>query len=448
MDESKLMINRVTKIALVAFVALFTTQIFANNISSINQLQRYLLSKQFIQAYEYSESLTDELAGELEFDFLAGVAAFSAGKYQKAIFAFERVVIMNPASLDGRYYLALSYLKVDNLHAAKLEFERLIANSSSVPALKSKAEIQLNRTNKILANRNASWSHEIGLKMGSDSNVNSGSSQDEIILADGTLIPLFDSSKVLADNTFSAQYRGKYSYAMNQFQKLSANFSVNEERYFEHSEYNRQLLSLSLRYEHQLLNEASWYVGLTTSPMEFLGERYRTQNALSFGWRQPINKTNSFGFNGSLSDINYFVYEQLDLERYQMGAFYRIQTQYQHTFLLSWYQDENNQGLTYNNRNATGASYILSYPIANHFFASGMLRYEEQNYQAPNPVFNAYSDSSLAILSTELVYSGFDKQRLHLKLNFQDKKIESELAAMKIYEYDRLEISFTWKYTL
>jgi hypothetical protein len=77
-----------------------------------------------------------------------------------------------------------------------------------------------------------------------------------------------------------------------------------------------------------------------------------------------------------------------------------------------------------------------------------MLRYEEQNYQAPNPVFNAYSDSSLAILSTELVYSGFDKQRLHLKLNFQDKKIESELAAMKIYEYDRLEISFTWKYTL
>jgi len=442
------MIKSFTIITLIGFVTFFTTGVLANNLSGINQLKSYLLEKQFITAYQYSESLTDELAGELEFDFLAGVAAFGAGKYQQAVFAFERVVILNPTSLDGRYYLALSYLKVDNLHASILEFERVITIESIPPEFKSKAEIQLNLINKILADRNSSWSHEIALKIGSDSNVNSGSSQDEILLADGTLIPLFDSSKGLADNTYSAHYRGNYSFAINQFQRLLADFSVKEERYFEHSEYNRQQVNLSLRYEHKLLNLASWSIGLTTSPMRFSGERYRTQNALSLGWQQPINKTNLFGLNASVADINYFVFEQLDLDRYQLGAFYRINTQYRHTFLLSWYQDENKKGLTHNNRTATGASYIISYPIANHFLVSGRLRYEQQNYQAPNPVFDAYSDSSQAVLSTELVYSGFDKQRLHLKLNYQDKKIESDLAAMKIYEYDRLEISFTWKYVL
>ena len=206
------------------------------------------------------------------------------------------------------------------------------------------------------------------------------------------------------------------------------------------------MLLLSLKFERQLLDESSWYLGVSTSPLWFSNDKYRTQNAINFGWKKPINSKSDYGFNGSIADVDHFVYDELDFERYQLNVFYRFRSKYQHMIFLRWYQDDNKKGVEHNNRTSKGASYVISYPIYSHLSGNSMIGYEKQNYKQPNPLFNAFSDSSVAIISTALTYKYFDKQILQLKLSYQDKHIDSKLSAMKIYEYDRLEVNFTWRY--
>tara|TARA_R110000737_G_scaffold332154_1_gene348902 strand:+ start:435 stop:1775 length:1341 start_codon:yes stop_codon:yes gene_type:complete len=444
------MINSVSKTAMVAIAFLVNAPVFASDESNLTQLKDYLLAKKFTQAYDYSKSLEAELAGELSYDFLSGLAAFGTKRYQSAIFSFERVVINDPSSFEGRYYLALSYQKVDNLHAAVTEFEILLDNTSTAKSLTSvqigKVERQLQAVKKQLVNRMRRWSNDIAFSVGSDSNINSGSAQDDITLPDGTVIPLFDSSKEIADESFSVKFHSRYQHPISQFQSLLFDFSAQEKNYFKHSEYDRKMFRFAVKYKHAMVDDSSWYVGLSTVPLWFSNEKYRTEEALTFGWQQPIDNTSQYGVNGLISNVENFVYEGLDFNRYQMNAFYRFYTTFQHTFMLKWYQDSNKKGLKHNDKTAVGASYMLGYAISDVLSVNTMLMYEQQKYAQPNPLFNVYSDSALAIISTELLYSGFEKQVIQLQLNYQNKAIDSELLAMKIFEYNSLELNLTWKY--
>lgn len=438
------------KITIVGVAFLFNSHVFASDESDLTQLKDYLLAKKFTLAYEYSKSLEFELAGELTYDFLSGLAAFGVKNYQAAIFSFERVVINDPSSFDGRYYLAVSYQKVDNLHAAVSEFETLLANGSTTKSITadqmSKVQHHLQWVNDQLADRKRTWSNEIAVSIGSDNNINSGSTQDGITLPDGTVIPLFDSSKETSDSYYSVQYHANYQYPLSQYQHLLFDFSVRDIHYFSHNQYDRRQFNFSVTYQYEMIDESSWYMGLSTVPLWFSKQKYRTENALTFGWQQPIDNTSQYGFNGLISKVDHFVYDELNFNRYKINAFYRFYTQFQHTFMLKGYQDKNKKGLKHNNKTAIGVSYMISYSILDKFGGSTMAMVEKQQYAQPNPLFNVYSDSFLAIISTELRYSGFDKQIIQLQLNFQDKDIDSELLSMKIYEYDRLEMNLTWKY--
>ena len=313
------MINSVSKTAMVAIAFLVNAPVFASDESNLTQLKDYLLAKKFTQAYDYSKSLEAELAGELSYDFLSGLAAFGTKRYQSAIFSFERVVINDPSSFEGRYYLALSYQKVDNLHAAVTEFEILLDNTSTAKSLTSvqidQVERQLQAVKKQLVNRMRRWSNDIAFSVGSDSNINSGSAQDDITLPDGTVIPLFDSSKEIADESFSVKFHSRYQHPLSQFQSLYFDFSAQEKNYFNHSEYDRKMFRFAVKYKHAMVDDSSWYVGLSTVPLWFSNEKYRTEEALTFGWQQPIDNTSQYGVNGLISNVENFVYEGLDFNR-------------------------------------------------------------------------------------------------------------------------------------
>lgn len=449
MDELS-MIKSLTKVIFIWWTFLFSSFVLASYQTDLEKLKNYLDEKQYTQAYEYSELLADDLAGDLTFDFMAGVAAFGAEKYQAAIFAFERVVILDPRSYNGRYYLALSYKKVDNLHGAIIEFEALLATPSTEKSFtdhqRTNVVTQLKSLKRQLNDRNRSWSHEISLGVGSDNNINSGSSEDAITLPDGTLIPLFDTSKATSDNTYQARYALNYKHPISQYQKLLVDFVIQNKHYFSHHEYNRQMLSFALKYEHQLANNSTWHLGASTAPLWFSSEKYRTQNALNLGWKKSISTASDFGFNAIAAKVKHFVYQDLNFERYQVNAFYRFQSEFQHLFLLNVFQDKNKRGFNHNNRKAIGFSYIVGYPIHENFTGNTLIKIEKQNYDEPNPLFGVYSDSVLSAIATEIAYSGFDNQIIKLQLSFQDKYLDSDVAAMKIYEYSRLEANLTWKY--
>ena len=442
------MIRRLS-ISSLTFAVLLSSNISQANGQTIHQLKQYIAAKEYQQAFVLADQLSYDLAGEVEFDFLAGLAAYGAGKYHEAVFAFERVVILKPLSFGGRYYLALAYQKVDNLEAALNELDALLISQKNGVVFTDEqiSKISLKRANidKINVNKKRSFSQDITLAIGHDNNINSGSSLDNIELFDGTFIPLFDSSKAISDSTLLARYHGNYIHNINQNQSLKFDFSIQQTQYQSHSDQNRSLINAKVSYKHRVSNDTLLNIGVATSPFWFSGDKYRTQNSVFAGWQQKIDRNSNFGVNGIYADVDHYIYENLDLERYQLNTYYRYVTGVQQLFILNTYQDKNKFGLKFNNKTSVGLSYVLDYPIYEKFSGNLMLMHEQQKYDGLN-TFNEYSDSSLNMIASRFSYTGFSGQVLQLQLSYQDKSVESDLAAMEIYEYHRFEANVKWKY--
>jgi hypothetical protein len=437
-----------------SIIGLVTASLLSSNVSyadpqSINQLKDYIDAKEYQQAFKLADKLTYDLAGEVEFDFLSGIAAYGAGKYQEAVFAFERVVILEPLSFHGRYYLALAYQKIDNVHAALNELDALLATQQLGVNLTGQQLSQISQQRQYIEesinNRERRLSHDITLAYGYDSNINSGTSLDAISLPDGTRIPLFDSSRMINATALLARYHANYIQPFNQNQSLTFDFTMQQTQYHSNNDQKRTLFNFNVNYQHKISDNDTLNLGVSSTPFWFAGEKYKTQNSVFTGWKQKVNRNNDFGINVEYSQIDYFTFSSLDLERYRINAYYRYVTNVQHMFIANAYQDKNEFGLTLNDKTSLTFTYALDYPIIENLTGSLALMYETQDYDGLN-AFNEYSDSELKKVSSRFNYTGFPQQLLQLELSYQDSNVDSNLEAMKIYEYHRLTANIKWKY--
>src|SRR5688572_8051771 len=75
------------------------------------------------RAYDLLSPLEAQRAGDPEFDYLLGLAALDSGQTTRAIFAFERVLAVNPNHPQARAEIARAYFVAGETDAAKREFE-------------------------------------------------------------------------------------------------------------------------------------------------------------------------------------------------------------------------------------------------------------------------------------------------------------------------------------
>ena len=78
------------------------------------------------QAYLVLEPLEASRAGEVEFDYLLGIAALDARRYDRAVIAFERVLAVSPDFNSARFDLGRAYFVMGADDLARQEFERLL----------------------------------------------------------------------------------------------------------------------------------------------------------------------------------------------------------------------------------------------------------------------------------------------------------------------------------
>jgi hypothetical protein len=347
--------------------------------------------------------------------------------------------------------LALSYQQVGNLGAALNELDVLLDIQKKDGLFTDKQISQISLIHSYLYKENSDLTRNfyqyISLSIGSDNNINSGSSLDNVELFDGTVISLFDSSKAISDSTLLARYHGNYVHDINQNQSLNFDFTMQQTQYQSNSDQNRSLMDAKVSFKYRVSPDTQLNIGVSTTPFWFAGDRYRTQNSVLVGWQQNIDRNSNFGVNSIYADVEHHVYGNLDLERYQVITYYRYAPapDFQHLFILNIYQDKNKLSLKFHNKTSVGLTYVLDYHIYKDFTGNLMLMHEHQKYDGLN-TFNEYSDSSLNMIASRFDYKGFSDQELQLRLSYQDNIIESDYASMKIYEYHRFEANVKWKY--
>ena len=128
-------------------------------------------------AYELLMPLQGQRAGEIEFDYLLGIAALDAGDAQQAVFALERVLAVNPNYLQARAEIARAYFVLGERETARREFATV--RQAGVPP---QARETVDRYLAALEPQRTELRGYVELGIGWDSNVNSATGRSTVAI--------------------------------------------------------------------------------------------------------------------------------------------------------------------------------------------------------------------------------------------------------------------------
>ncbi len=113
------------------FSAAYAQSPAANTNDAVNRAKTLIEKKNPDAAYKLLQPLENTHAGEEDFDYWFGVAAFESNRLERAAMAFERALISNPEFDSARLELGRTYLRMGSLDLADQEFKRLLTRAPS-----------------------------------------------------------------------------------------------------------------------------------------------------------------------------------------------------------------------------------------------------------------------------------------------------------------------------
>jgi len=123
-----------TVLAVAAFAALWGSPAMANP-KLFEEAKQLIAAMNAKQAYMLLIAEQDKLVGNVEFDYLLGVAALDSGKVDEAIIAFERVLAVQPNNAGAQLDLARAYFIAGSLDLAEGTFRKLKSLNPPASAL-------------------------------------------------------------------------------------------------------------------------------------------------------------------------------------------------------------------------------------------------------------------------------------------------------------------------
>lgn len=156
----------------------------------LSSARKLIEIRQYDLAYQALNERVDLYAGDVEFDYLLGVAALEHDRPGEAVLALERVLINQPNNLQARAEIARAYLMVKEQDSARREFEAVASQEIPEP-VKAIIAQYLDALTRVKNKPKATINAGLTLKLGYDNNVNVASAEDTWLLSDGTrVVPL------------------------------------------------------------------------------------------------------------------------------------------------------------------------------------------------------------------------------------------------------------------
>jgi hypothetical protein len=150
----------------------------------------FLQQKNPQAAYRLLLPLESQRAGDPEYDYLLGIAALDSGEHERAVFALERALAVNPNHAGARAEIARAYFEMGEKVNARREFENVRATNPP-DAVKQ----TIDRYLSALGTSPTQVSGFLEIGFGWDTNVNSATASSQIAIpALGSIVVDLDPS--------------------------------------------------------------------------------------------------------------------------------------------------------------------------------------------------------------------------------------------------------------
>ncbi|MCP5284879.1 MAG: hypothetical protein H6933_08270 [Burkholderiaceae bacterium] len=243
------------------------------NAAPLDDLRKLVESSQFEQAVMLGQR-HPELIGDVHFDFLYGIAAVSAGRVPEGLLALERHLAAVPANDRARLELARGYFLVGEYARARAEFE-FVLRYNPPAAVRRNIEGFL-AAMQLRDDRRRAGSARVYLEagLGHDSNVNSGTTLDEIDLIFGTISLVDSPSQAVADGFLQLAAGAQQAWRVSPQFSVFAGADLDHREHFRERSFNQSNLAFNAGFT-QLRGEALYRFTLGIGELRVDDKRYR-----------------------------------------------------------------------------------------------------------------------------------------------------------------------------
>lgn len=248
-------------------------------------------------AYALLAPLEFDHAGEERFDYLIGIAALDSGKADKATFALERVLVVNPNSVAARLDMARAYYQLGDILRAKTEFMTVLQQNISIAA-RANVEKYLD---EIAARESGKQTHITGYvegSVGNDSNVNNSSSQSQVFVDLYAVNYSLDSANIkTSDNYYKVVAGGEIIHNLNTNWSWYAGVDVRQRSYYTQKSFDfldtggRAGVAFEAKSNH-------FRIGIMGDQYKLIGSYKSDTTGVNAEWRHvfsPGNQSKLFG---------------------------------------------------------------------------------------------------------------------------------------------------------
>jgi len=368
--------------------------------------KRLLEERRAKEAYELLLPQESARAGELEFDYLLGIAANDAGEHERAVFALERVLAQQPANHLARAEIARAYLALGEREAARREFETV--RSQSIPA-EAKATIE-----RFLAAIRAAETTRvegfIELGFGYDTNVNAATASSQIALpALGGIIATLDPASTRRGDSFGAIAGGiNLTHKLSEVWALVGNASAIARVHPDEKQFDQRTLDASLG-ARWLRGRDAVTLGAQLQSFELDYARYRDTKGLVAQWQHSYDERRQLSLFGQHSQLRYPTQDLRDADRSVLGVAYARAFSVRTTpvvFASAYVGRERElaSGVPHLGHELWGVRVGGQLALGNGWGVLASAAYEERRYGGPEPLFDDTRQDRQADVSAGVSY--------------------------------------------
>ncbi|MEQ1776369.1 MAG: surface lipoprotein assembly modifier [Burkholderiales bacterium] len=271
----------------------------------LGQADALIRAGKAVEALKLLEPHEDARAGNLDFDYLLGVAALEAGRPDKATIALERALIVNPNHAGARLDLGRAYFAMGDTVRARNEFSIVLSQNPPANA-RATVEAYIARIDQGGGTGQTRVTGYLELGAGRDSNVNNATSQGQIYVpVFGFSLQLAPTSQRQSDNFMNVGGGGEVTHALNNNTALyagaDARFRANQ-----HADtFNYSQVDVRGGVQHAFDAQNLVRVGAAYQQYYLDGAFYRQTSGVNAEWRHLLNSARQLSVFGIVNFLRY-----------------------------------------------------------------------------------------------------------------------------------------------
>lgn len=268
----------------------------------VAELEQLVADEQYERAYALASELESQQAGNPRFDFLYGMAAYHTGHLDRAVLAFERVVLVEPANLRARLELARAQFDTGDYAGARRGFERVLAaNPPPIVQARIRGFIEaIDRREKALGTQTQA---SLTLWAGHDTNINSATSAEEVNVL-GLPFRLADDSREIESGYAELQGGWTLSHPINKREAYFATANLQHRANFETHDFDLTALTLGGGFAAGDQN-SRWRFPMQVQGLYLAGDLTRVLTTGGADWTTVINSQTDFTVFGQVGMSKY-----------------------------------------------------------------------------------------------------------------------------------------------